>query len=103
MIGLLLGIAVLAAVISVGIRRLQRNRAARARPGATIHRPVAVHRFDEIDDAVQGRACWCGGTFVIAGEASRVVGERRFRIARLVCNQCERDELMYFDVTEVFH
>ena len=103
MIGLVLGITVLAAVISVAFRRLRRNRAARGRPGATIHRPVAVRRFDEIDDAVEGRECWCGGAFVLAGEASRIVGERRLRIARLVCNHCERDELIYFDVTEVFH
>jgi hypothetical protein len=50
-IGFLLGLAVLAAVIAVGVRRWQ----------------------------------------------------RRFRVARLVCNRCERDELMYFDVTAVFH
>ena len=103
MIGLLLTLAVLAAVISVGIRRAQRSRAARRHPGATIHRPVAVSRFDEIDAAIQGRACWCGGIFVLAGEASRTIGERRLRVVRLVCNQCERDELMYFDVTAVFH
>ena len=103
MIGLLLGLAVLAAVVSVGVRRWQRLRARRRRPGATIHRPVAVRRFDEIDAAVQGRPCWCGGFFVVAGETSRAVGERRFRIVRLVCNECERDELIYFDVTAVFH
>ena len=103
MITLFLGLAVLAAVIAVGLRRLQRTRTARRRPGATIHRPVAVSRFDEIDAAVSGRECWCGGLFVVAGETSRSVGDRRFRISRLVCNQCERDELMYFDVTAVFH
>jgi hypothetical protein len=102
-IGLLLGLAVLAAVISVGVRRWQRRRAQRRRPGATIYRPLAISRFDEIDMAVLGRTCWCGGTFAVAGETSRLIGERRFRIARLVCNDCERDELMYFDVTSVFH
>ncbi|HXQ24316.1 MAG TPA: hypothetical protein VN812_21720 [Candidatus Acidoferrales bacterium] len=103
MIGLLLGIAVLAAVVAAGVRRWQRSRAQGRRPGATIHRPVAVSRFDEIDAAVQGRACWCGGLFVASGETSRRIGERRFRIVRLVCNQCEREELTYFDVTAVFH
>lgn len=103
MITLLLGLAVLAAVIAVGVRRAQRSRATRQRPGATIHRPVAITRFDEIDTAIQGRVCWCGGAFVESGETSRAVRERRFRIVRLVCNQCERDELMYFDVTAVFH
>jgi hypothetical protein len=102
-ITLLLGLAVLAAVIAVGVRRAQRSRAARRRPGATIHRPVAVQRFDEIDAAIQNRVCACGGVFVESGETSRIVRERRFRIVRLVCNECERDELMYFDVTAVFH
>lgn len=103
MISLLLGLAVLAAVIAVGVRRIQRARATRRRRGATIHRPVTVSRFDEIDAAIQDRVCWCGGAFVEAGETSRLVRERRFRVVRLVCNQCERDELMYFDVTAVFH
>ena len=103
MITLLLGLAVLAAVIAVGVRRAQRMRATRQRAGATIHRPFAVQRFDEIDAAIQGRVCWCGGVFVESGETSRAVRDRRFRIVRLVCNECERDELMYFDVTAVFH
>jgi hypothetical protein len=102
-ITLLLGLAVLAAVMALGVRRARRSRATRRRPGATIHRPVAVQRFDEIDAAIQGRVCWCGGVFVESGETSRAVRERRFRIVRLVCSQCERDELMYFDVTAVFH
>jgi hypothetical protein len=101
-IGLVLGIAVLAAVIAVGVRRFQRVRADRRRPGATIHLPVAVTSFDEIDAAVQGRTCWCGGSLALAGETSRSIGARRFRIVRLVCTECERDQLMYFDVTAVF-
>jgi hypothetical protein len=52
---------------------------------------------------LQGRTCWCGGSFVLSGETSRAVGNRRFRVARLVCNECERDELIYFDVTAAFH
>ena len=103
MIGIILGITVLIAVIAAGIRRFQRTRGRRRRPGATIHLPVAVSSFDEIDAAVQGRRCWCGGALSIAGETSRAVGERRFRIARLVCVECERDQLMYFDVSAVFH
>lgn len=103
MITLLLTIAVLAAVVAAGVRRWQRVRTARRRLGATVHLPVLVRGFDEIDAAIQGRVCRCGGSLVLAGETSRLLGERRFRIARLVCSQCERDELMYFDVTAVFH
>ncbi len=103
MIGLLLGLAVLVAVLAVGVRRARRARAARRRPGATIHRPVAVSRFDEIDVALDGRTCWCDGRMLGVGETSRTVGARRFRIVRLVCSECAREELMYFDVTAVFH
>jgi hypothetical protein len=101
-IGVALGVAVLVAVLAVGIRRWQQARARRSRPGATIHRAVPVSRFDEIDATVQGRVCWCGGTFAVAGETSRAIGEHRFRVARLVCQDCERDELIFFDVTAVF-
>ena len=103
MTSLFLGFAVLAAVLAVGIRRFQKTRTARRRPGATIYRPVPVRRFDEIDTALRDRACICGGALRVVGETSRAAGDRRFRIARLVCSECERDELMYFDVTAVFH
>lgn len=103
MITLLLGIAVLAAVIAAGARRWQSARTGRRRPGATIYMPVQVSRFDEIDTCIQGRVCGCGGSLALAGETSRLLGDRRFRIARLVCTDCERDELIYFDVTAVFH
>lgn len=102
MIALLLGLAVLAAVLAVGVRRWERTRAARRRPGATIHCPVLVSRFDEIDAALYARTCACGGGLVLAGETSRVLGDRRFRVVRLVCGACDRDELMYFDVTPAF-
>jgi hypothetical protein len=102
-IGFLLGLAVLVAVVAAGVRRWQRTRGAQRRPGATIHRPIAIDSFDEIDAALRGRTCWCGGLLVPSGETSRAIGDRRFRVARLVCNRCERDELMYFDVTAVFH
>lgn len=103
MITLILGIVVLVAVVAVGVRRFQKSQTGKRRPGATIHRPVLVQRFDEIDMFINGRACWCGGTFFTNGETSRAIGERRFRIARLVCNECERDELVYFDVTAALH
>lgn len=103
MIGVLLGLAVVAAVASVALRRRQRIRRARRQPGATIDRAVPVSRFDEIDVALSGRTCWCGGRALAAGETSRVVGARRLRIVRVVCSECERDELVYFDVTRVFH
>jgi hypothetical protein len=102
-IGVLLGLAVIAAMTAAGLRRWQRSRAARRRPGATLHRAVPVSRFDEIDATLFGRVCPCGEALLTAGETSRVVAGRRFRIVRLVCRDCERDEVVYFDVTRVFH
>jgi hypothetical protein len=103
LIGLLLSLAVLAALISVGLRSWQRRREARRRPGATIHRPLAVSRFDEIDLAVWERRCSCGGAYTPTGETSRSLAERRFRIVRLICNECEREEFVHFDVTAALH
>lgn len=98
MIGLFLSLAIIAAVVSLGVRRRQR-RSSGSRPGATILRPVLVDRFDDIDTALRERLCWCGGTYAAVGETSRSVADRRFRIARLVCPVCEREEFVYFDVT----
>lgn len=104
MIALLMGAVIIAAVIAVGVRRWQSGRAAGRHPGHTLERAIVVNRFDEIDAAVQYRRCaYCGGTQHEVGETSRTVGERRFRIVRLVCDECERDERVHFDVTEIFH
>lgn len=103
MIGVLLGLAVMVAVAAVGFRRWQRSRAARQRPGATLQRAVPVTRFDEIDAVLDGRICRCGAPLRVSGETSRLRGSRRFRIVRLLCHECERDEVVYFDVTRVFH
>lgn len=103
MIALLFTVAVLAAVVALGVRRAERLREARRRPGATIARAVVVSRFDEIDAVLAERACRCGSRMRLLGESSTTKGARRFRVARLRCTECEREERMYFDVTAVFH
>ena len=102
MIQLVLTVALLAAVAAVVAKRWQRTRAGRRRPGATIHAPIEVSGFDEIDATVQHRRCVCAGWLTSSGETSRAVGERRYRVVRLVCGECGREELVYFDVTAVF-
>lgn len=103
MTSLLFAVVALIAVVTVGVRRWRRGRARRRLPGATMEGAMPVRRFDEIDAAVATRTCWCGNAVINGGETSQAVGDRRYRIIRLVCPECERDELMYFDVTEVFH
>ena len=103
MIGLLLGLAVLAAVLGAALRRWQRARSARCRPGASIHQAVPVSRFDEIDAVLYGRGCDCGGRLRLGGETSCAAHECRFRIVRLICSECEHDQVVYFDVTAAFH
>lgn len=103
-VGLLMTLAVLAAVISAGVRRWRRNQLRYGGRGSTASRPIEVSRFEEIDAEMQQRRCgWCGGGMRLAGETSRDVGQRRFRVVRLVCDDCERDTRIYFDVTRVFH
>ncbi len=103
MTALLFSLAVLAAVAAVGLRRVRRLREERRRPGATIARAVVVRRFDEIDSQLAAHTCSCGNHMRLLGESSTMRSERRFRVARLRCSECEREERMYFDVTAVFH
>lgn len=103
MIGFLLGATVLLAVVAAGLKRLHRAHLARRRPGATLARAIAVTRFDEIDAAIATSRCHCGGRHALAGETSRRVADRRFRISRVVCQECGRDTMLYFDVTRALH
>ncbi len=104
LISLFLGTAVLVAVIVVGARRWQRNRLKYARPGTSIFSAIRVVGFDEIDAFVQEQRCaWCNHHLSESGETSRNAGDRRYRIVHLVCNECERPVVLFFDVTAIFH
>ena len=106
MIGLLLAVAIVVAVVAVGLRRLHRarlQRAARTRVGAGPDRAYHVRSFAEIDEHLGRRWCVCGGFLERTGEGTREVGGRRFRVARLVCQECERPEEVFFDTTDVLH
>jgi hypothetical protein len=105
-LGLLLGLAVVAAVVAVGLRRLHRarlDRAARTRTGASPDRPFYIRSYGEMEEHLGRRWCRCGGYLERTGEGSRQIGDRRFRIARLVCQECEAVEEVFFDTTDVVH
>jgi len=105
-IGLLLAVAIVAAVAAVGLRRLRRARlrhAARSRAGASIERAFHVRSFGEMDEHLGRRWCVCGGYLERSGEGTREIGGRRYRVARMTCQECEAVEEVFFDTTDMLH
>jgi hypothetical protein len=103
----LLLVAALVAAIAVTVaRRLRRGRlrrAAASRPGATVARAIPIRSFAEIDAHLARRWCQCGGYLERTGEGSRETSGRRFRIARLRCQECDRLDEVFFETTELVH
>jgi hypothetical protein len=105
-LSLLMGLAIVVAVVAVARRRLGRSalrRAARTRAGASPDLAIAVRSFTEMDDHLGRRWCHCGGYLERIGEGTREIGGRRFRIARLRCQECEDAAEVFFDTTELVH
>jgi hypothetical protein len=103
---LVMTLAIVAAIVAVARRRWRRRalvRAAREREGATPELAIAVRSFSEIDDHLGRRWCHCGGYLERTGEGTREMGGRRFRIARLRCQECEDPAEVFFDTTEMIH
>jgi hypothetical protein len=102
--GLLLSLAILAAVFTIGMRRLRRRRLRRAaatRAGVSPERAIPIRSYAEIDEHLAQRWCLCGGYLERTGEGTRVSDGRRFRVARLRCQECDRVDEVFFDTTEV--
>jgi hypothetical protein len=104
--GLLFAVVVLVAA-SVWVLRRVRIRRARAStrrgPGTSLEDALAVTSFEQIDRTVAARRCHCGAGVHTVGEGTRAAGERRFRYTRLECDACEDEQLLFFDVTTIFH
>ena len=106
MLQLLLVAALLVALAAMARRSYRRRRLLRAavhRAGASLENAIAVQRFDEIDVHLRARWCHCGGYLERCGEGTREVGGRRYRTARLQCQECEADAVVFFDTTDVLH
>ncbi len=84
-------------------RRAAPGRASGADPARRSRSALPVRSFDAIDEAVAARRCHCGAGVHTVGEGTREIGERRFRYTRLECDACEDEQLLYFDVTTIFH
>jgi hypothetical protein len=104
MMNLVLTLAILAAVAAVGSRlwrRARLRREALAQPGATAENAIYVRDFAEMDEHLRRRWCVCGGFLEPSGEGSRELGGRRYRVARLRCQECEEACEVFFDTTEL--
>jgi hypothetical protein len=104
--GLVLLAALVAAMAAMAVRRARARRLDRAdagRAGASEDDPVYVRSFDEIDAHLTRLWCRCGGDLERQGEGSRQVGPRRYRVARLRCQDCDRSRDVFFDTTDVAH
>jgi hypothetical protein len=82
-------------------RRLDRADAQRS--GGSEEDPIYVRSFDEIDRHLTMLWCRCGGYLERQGEGSRQRGARRYRIVRLLCQDCDRTREVFFDTTDVAH
>jgi hypothetical protein len=105
-ITLCLTVAIVAAVVAMARRRHRRTslrRAAAERAGASPDLAIAVRSFAEMDEHLTRRWCHCGGYLERTGEGTRDAGGRRFRIARLRCQECEDAAEVFFDTTEIVH
>ncbi|RMF20400.1 MAG: hypothetical protein D6760_11665 [Deltaproteobacteria bacterium] len=106
MTGLVLGLALLVALAAAGWRALRRVRLARrlaALPGGSLETAMVAASFRDIEDEVGRRRCPCGGRLSLRGESSREHAGRRYRVAAVECELCERRSRVYFDVTGLFH
>lgn len=106
MTAVLFTLAIVAALIAMGLRRHRRTRlrlAAAERPGASLERAIFIRSFSEMDEHLNGRWCHCGGFLERRGEGSREAGGRRYRVARLACQECEAVAEVFFDTTDVLH
>jgi len=54
-----------------------------------------------MDEHLGRRWCACGGYLERSGEGTRESGGRRFRVARLRCQECEAVDEVFFDTTEL--
>ncbi len=108
MTGLLLTVALLAALAAAGWRALRRQRRRRllaALPGGTRSTAIEVEAFSEIEDHLRVRECPCGGLLASLGERSEREGggmSRILRVVRTECRRCEELSEVWFDATRAY-
>jgi len=102
MITIFFVLAIVAAVAAVGWKKYAKARARRASfqgPGSSPEEAIPIRSFDDMDAQIRHRRCHCGAFLSLAGEGTRASGERRLRVARLVCDDCEESREVFFDTS----
>lgn len=102
----LLLVALLAALGAAAVRRRRTARARRAiagLPGSSPETAIRIRDYGDMETAIASRVCLCGNRLDTAGEGSREIGDRRFRVSRLVCPACEEEQFVFFETTDVLH
>jgi len=104
--GLLLTLALLAALAASAYRWLRRRRfrqALAALPGGSPATAIEVEGFGEIDFHVHQRICPCGGRVQSLGERSSPAGQQVLRVVRVECRSCEEIAEIWFDASRAYH
>jgi hypothetical protein len=106
--GILLSLALVAALAAAGWRMLRRRRRRlllAALPGGARDSAIEVEAFSEIEDHLRVRECPCGGLLASLGERSESEGRgpsRILRVVRVECRRCEERAEVWFDVTRAY-
>ena len=106
MTGLILTLALIAALVAAGLRVLRRRRIAAVAaelPGASAAAAITLDDVGGLNDALRARRCICGGFLDNLGERSQRHEDRMLRVVRAECRRCERVQLVYFDPSRVLH
>ena len=98
-------VVLVAAVVWVwrGVRQRQARASVRRGRGTSLAEAIPASSFDAIDDVVAARRCHCGAGVHVLGEGAPELDGRRYRYVRVECDGCEDEQLLYFDVTTIFH
>jgi len=104
--GILITLALVAALVTVGVKVMRRGPDKRRRAqflseqaGYSPDKPVRIASFTEIDDAIGTWRCPCGGLLDRIGEGARP----GMRVVRCMCVVCEEDVDLFFDLSELRH
>ena len=95
----LLGLVAILVAAAAIASHLRDRYDAESRPGASSANPIAIAHFDEINAVVALRRCPCRGRFRLRGEGP-VGSDGRIRQVRSECNECGREEVLFFDLAE---